>query len=156
MKHKLAFLLAVFAATVLLLAVQKPVFLAWYAVGRGFTAADWWQVVRHGLALDMTVAGYVTALPVLAVLLSLWVRLPERPMRWLLTGYFIAVSVVVAAIFAVDLALYEIGDSGSTARFLSTLPTPVKRWPASISGSACGRPCCLRSMRRRWGGSTRG
>ena len=107
MKHKLAFLLAVFAATVLLLAVQKPVFLAWYAVGRGFTAADWWQVVRHGLALDMTVAGYVTALPVLAVLLSLWVRLPERPMRWLLTGYFIAVSVVVAAIFAVDLALYE-------------------------------------------------
>lgn len=79
MKHKLAFLLAVFAATVLLLAVQKPVFLAWYAVGRGFTAADWWQVVRHGLALDMTVAGYVTALPVLAVLLSLWVRLPERP-----------------------------------------------------------------------------
>ena len=40
MKHKLAFLLAVFAATVLLLAVHKPVFLAWYAVGRGFTAAD--------------------------------------------------------------------------------------------------------------------
>lgn len=107
MKHKLAFLLAVFAATVLLMAVQKPVFLAWYAVGQGFTAADWWQVVRHGLTLDLTVAGYVTALPVLAVLLSLWVRLPEHPVRRVLTGYFVAVSVVAAAIFAVDLALYE-------------------------------------------------
>lgn len=107
MRKKLAFLLAVFAATVLLMAVQKPVFLAWYAVGQGFTAADWWQVVRHGLTLDLTVAGYVTALPVLVVLLSLWVRLPERPVRRVLMGYFVAVSVVAAAIFAVDLALYE-------------------------------------------------
>ena len=41
MKHKLAFLLAVFAATVLLLAVQKPVFLAWYAVGRAPTGGRW-------------------------------------------------------------------------------------------------------------------
>ncbi|MDE5624238.1 MAG: LTA synthase family protein [Alistipes sp.] len=107
MGKKLLFLAAVFAATVLLMAVQKPVFLAWYAAGQGFAAADWWQVVRHGLSLDMTVAGYVTALPVLLVLLSLWVRLPQRPVRGVLTGYFIAVSIVAAAIFAVDLALYE-------------------------------------------------
>ena len=57
MGKKLLFLAAVFAATVLLMAVQKPVFLAWYAAGQGFAAADWWQVVRHGLSLDMTVAG---------------------------------------------------------------------------------------------------
>ncbi|MDE5691985.1 MAG: LTA synthase family protein, partial [Alistipes sp.] len=76
------------------MAVQKPVFLAWYAAGQGFAAADWWQVVRHGLSLDMTVAGYVTALPVLLVLLSLWVRLPQRPVRRVLTGYFIAGSIV--------------------------------------------------------------
>lgn len=107
MKHKSVFLFAVFAATVLLLAVQKPVFLAWYACGQGFSAADWWQVVRHGLSLDMTVAGYVTALPLLVVLLSLWVPLPERIMRRAFMVYFAVVSVVVAAIFAVDLALYE-------------------------------------------------
>lgn len=107
MKHKSVFLFAVFAATVLLLAVQKPVFLAWYAWGQGFSAADWWQVVRHGLSLDMTVAGYVTALPVLVVLFSLWVPLPERIMRRAFMAYFAVVSVVVAAIFAVDLALYE-------------------------------------------------
>lgn len=107
MKRKLLFLFAVFFATACLMAVQKPLFLAWHAVGQGFSAADWWQVVRHGFSLDMTVAGYVTALPLLAVLLSLWVRLPERWMRRLLTGYFVAVSVVAAAVFAVDIALYE-------------------------------------------------
>ncbi len=106
-KRKLLFLFAVFASTACLMALQKPLFLAWHAVGQSFSATDWWQVLRHGFLLDMTVAGYVTALPVLAVLLSLWVRLPERWTRRVLTGYFVVVSVVAAAIFAVDIALYE-------------------------------------------------
>ena len=39
MRRKLAFLVAVFCATVLAMAVQKPVFMAWYAAeaaGAGF------------------------------------------------------------------------------------------------------------------------
>ena len=107
MKRRLVFLFAVFAATACLMALQKPLFLAWHAVGQGFSAADWWQVVRHGFLLDMTVAGYVAVLPLLAVLLSLWVRLPDRWMRRVLTGYFVVVSVFAAAVFAVDIALYE-------------------------------------------------
>lgn len=108
MKRKLTFLVAVFAATLLAMALQKPVFLLWYA----HLAADasWGElagVVLHGLHLDLTVAGYVTALPLLVVLLSLWVRLPERLWRPLLRGYFVAVSLFTAAIFAVDIALYE-------------------------------------------------
>ena len=55
----------------------------------------------------MTVAGYVTALPLLAVLLSLWVRIPERVWRGVLTAYFALIAVVTAVIFAVDVALYE-------------------------------------------------
>lgn len=108
MKNKLLFLLALFVATVGLMAVQKPIFLAYYAAEAaeaGF--AGWWGVIRHGLTLDMTVAGYVTALPLLAVLLSLWVRLPERAWRGVLTGYFVAIAIVTSAIFSVDVALYE-------------------------------------------------
>ena len=108
MKRKLTFLVAVFCATVLVMAVQKPVFMAWYAeeaAGAGF--GGWLDVLWHGLTLDMTVAGYVTALPVLAVLLSLWVRIPEKVWRGVLTGYFVLIAVVTAVIFAVDVALYE-------------------------------------------------
>ena len=108
MRRKLAFLVAVFCATVLMMAVQKPVFMAWYAAeAAGTGLGGWMDVLWHGLTLDMTVAGYVTALPLLAVLLSLWVRIPERVWRGVLTAYFVLVAVTTAVIFAVDVALYE-------------------------------------------------
>lgn len=108
MRRKLAFPIAVFAATVVMMAVQKPVFMAYYAVeaaGAGFRG--WIDVLWHGLTLDLTVAGYVTALPILVTLLSLWLRLPEKVWRGVLTGWFVLVAVATAVIFAVDVALYE-------------------------------------------------
>ncbi len=108
MRRKLAFPIAVFAATVVMMAVQKPVFMAYYAVeaaGAGFRG--WIDVLWHGLTLDMTVAGYVTALPVLVTLLSLWLRLPGKVWRGVLTTWFVLVAVTTAVIFAVDVALYE-------------------------------------------------
>ena len=108
MRRKLAFPIAVFAATVVMMAVQKPVFMAYYAVeaaGAGFRG--WMEVLWHGLTLDMTVAGYVTALPILVTLLSLWLRLPEKVWRGVLTTWFVLVAVTTAVIFAVDVALYE-------------------------------------------------
>lgn len=108
MKRKFAFLVAVFGATVVLMAVQKPLFMAFYAAeAAGAGLGGWLAVVWHGLTLDMTVAGYVTALPILAALVSLWVRMPERVWRGVLTAYFVLISVVTAVIFAVDAALYE-------------------------------------------------
>ena len=75
--RKLAFVLGVFCATVLAMAVQKPVFLAYYAADAAqASVGEWLGVVWHGLTLDSTVAGYVTALPLLLTLVSLWVRLP--------------------------------------------------------------------------------
>ena len=58
MRRKLAFLVAVFCATVVMMAVQKPVFMAYYAVeasGAGFRG--WIDVRWHGLTLDLSVAG---------------------------------------------------------------------------------------------------
>lgn len=49
MRRKLAFLVAVFCATVLAMAVQKPVFMAWYAAeaaGAGFGAG--WRCCGTG------------------------------------------------------------------------------------------------------------
>mgnify|MGYP003374824538 CR=1 FL=1 len=108
MKRKITFVLAVFGATLLAMAVQKPVFLAWYAAeaaGAGF--GGWCAVIWHGLSLDATVAGYVTALPLLLTLLSCWVRFPERLWRRVMTGYFVLVALLTAVVFAVDVALYE-------------------------------------------------
>ena len=107
MRRKLAFPIAVFAATVVMMAVQKPVFMAYYAVeAAGAGIRGWIDVLWHGLTLDMTVAGYVTALPILVTLLSLWLRLPGKVWRGVLTTWFVLVAVTTAVIFAVDVALY--------------------------------------------------
>ncbi len=105
MKRKLLFPIAVFAATTLLMVLWKPVFLAYYAVEASI--GEWFAVLGHGLLLDLTVAGYVTVLPLLLTWLTLWVRIPARAGRLLLNGYFVVVSLVASLLFAVDLALYE-------------------------------------------------
>lgn len=105
--RKIRFLLAVFALSVCWMALQKPLFLLWYAdQAAACTPAEWWGVLWHGLKLDLTVAGYITALPLLVTLLSVWVRLPEGFVRPFFKGYFALVSVVTAVVVAVDLALY--------------------------------------------------
>ena len=125
MRRKLAFPIAVFAATVVMMAVQKPVFMAYYAVeAAGAGIRGWIDVLWHGLTLDMTVAGYVTALPILVTLLSLWLRLPEKVWRGVLTTWFVLVAVTTAVIFAVDVALYEHGGFRIDSTVLIYLAAP--------------------------------
>ena len=146
MKRKIAFLAAVFAVTVVLMALQKPVFMAWYAAdaaGLGFGA--WLAVLGHGLSLDMTVAGYVTVLPLLMTLLSLWVRLPERFWRRFFAAYFAVISVVTALIFAVDVALYEHWGFRLDATILIYLTDP-KDAMASVDWGTAVRQIVLAAL----------
>ena len=59
MVKKLRFLFATWLSTLVLMALQKPIFLAWYAeqaAEHGW--AEYLQVIWHGLLLDSTMAGY--------------------------------------------------------------------------------------------------
>ncbi|MEG2023060.1 MAG: LTA synthase family protein [Alistipes sp.] len=107
MKRRITFLLATFCTTLVLLVLQKPVFLLFYASQAAAASPhEWLQVVLHGLTLDLTVAGYVTALPLLLTILSLWLRLSDRMWRAIFATYFVLISLFVAAVCAVDLGLY--------------------------------------------------
>lgn len=107
MKNKLLFLFFVFLATVLFLVVQKPVFLLFYGPEAACASfGEWMQVLWHGMTLDLTVAGYITAFPLLLTIASLWAPLPDCLWRTILNTYFVLVSLAVASIFAVDLGLY--------------------------------------------------
>lgn len=88
-----------------LLAIQKPVFMLYHhALASGCSLIDYLKVITHGLLLDCTIAGYLTALPLLMTLVSVW--LPGSFYRKLLKGYFGIMAVSIAAIFSVDVALY--------------------------------------------------
>ena len=87
--------------------LQKPAFLLFYHTRAAEASfGEWLGVLWHGLSLDCTVAGYVTAFPVLVVLASFWIPLSQRVWRIVLTVYFSLIALVTAAIFAVDLNLY--------------------------------------------------
>ena len=75
-----------------------------HALAKGNTFADFLQVMLHGLKLDCTIAGYLTALPLLLTLISIWVR--GEWLKTTLKGYFFLTAILVSAIFAVDVALY--------------------------------------------------
>ena len=63
MKKRIAALAATFVLWVVLFVLQKPVFLLMYAGG----LTNIFPVIAHGLPLDLSVAGYMTAIPALAL-----------------------------------------------------------------------------------------
>jgi hypothetical protein len=105
MRRRLLFLLIAFAAWLPVLVIQKPMFMLYHHdLAGGCTAADWLRVAKHGLRLDSTIAGYLTIIPLLFTLASVW--LPGKYLRKSLTVYFGIMATLVAMIFAADVALY--------------------------------------------------
>ena len=105
MCKRLIFLLAAFAAWLPVFMIQKPLFMLYHQTLAKASLTEYLQVIWHGLALDCTVAGYLTVIPFLFILLSVW--LPGKFYRKILTVYFLVMAISIAAIFAVDVALYE-------------------------------------------------
>lgn len=108
MLYNLLFLALLFATTVILGAIQKPLFLIWYhTLASGCDAADFAGVVANGLKLDITIAGYITALPLLIMLVALW--LPNgggKATKRIIRVYLCVMAAIVAVLFAGNLSLY--------------------------------------------------
>ena len=76
--------------------LQKPAFLLFYhARAAEASFGEWLGVLWHGLSLDCTVAGYVTAFPVLVALASFWIPLSQRVWRIVLTVYFSLIALIL-------------------------------------------------------------
>ena len=125
MLRKIIFIAALFIATVLLMALQKPLFLLWYApLAADASASELLAVSWHGLMLDSTTAGYVCVVPLLVMIATVWIPLSERTVRRVLNIYFTVISVAVAVIVAVDLALYKYWGFRLDDTILLYLKTP--------------------------------
>lgn len=106
MSRRIFRFLALFLLAVLVMALQKGLFmLANFGVygDVGFTAA--WQAVVAGLKMDMCMAGYLTAVPGLVLILSGWLlpRVADAAMR----VWYVIASFVISATFILDTVLYS-------------------------------------------------
>ena len=124
---------ALFAMSLLVMAIENPLFLLWYhAQAAEASAAELALVVWNGLKLDQTVAGYITALPLLVVLAALWI--PGRWSRSVLKGYLLVIAAVSATAFAANLALYEYWAFPLDSSVLQYLASPKEALASVTAG----------------------
>jgi phosphoglycerol transferase MdoB-like AlkP superfamily enzyme len=106
MKSRIIKLIFTFALFVLIFAVQKPLFMVCHsALYADATAAEWLEVVRHGLPLDLSIAGYLTVVPGLLLAASVWLR--RGALRMVFRVYFALVALLLSVIFTLNIALYS-------------------------------------------------
>ena len=131
MKKRIIYIVSYFFTLLLLFVIQKPLFMLYNdAVGKEVSVNDFWQVMWHGVSLDATTAGYLTALPLLVILVSIWVR--KLSLRKFLLPYYILAAILVSVVFVVDMGLYPFWGFKLDASIFLYLDSP-KEAMASVS-----------------------
>ena len=131
MKKRIIYIISCFFTLLLLFVIQKPLFMLYNdATDKGAGLGDFWQVMWHGISLDATTAGYLTALPLLVILVSIWVR--KMSLRKFLLPYYILASLLVSVVFVVDMGLYPFWGFKLDASIFLYLDSP-KEAMASVS-----------------------
>ena len=133
MRRNISVIVLMYLLTTVLMALQKPLFLAWYAARAAeASGADIWGVGWNGLLLDSTTAAYLTVVPWLMMLVAVWVKIPERVMRPLLTAYFAVMAFISSLIVAVDMGLFRYWGFRIDSTIFPYLATP-KEAAASVT-----------------------
>ena len=91
---------------ILIFIIQKPIFMIRYhSLMSDCGTSDFLKVIWHGLTLDLSMAGYLTAVPALILITSIWIV--GKWMRQVMKIYFIVASILVSMTFIVNLELYD-------------------------------------------------
>lgn len=105
MKRRLIQFITTYFLFVFIFILQKPIFMAYYhALYNKVSWMEWFSVIWHGLPLDLSLAGYLTAIPGLLLIATSWTR--SNVIRHIRRVYFLLVAVLMACIFIGDLGLY--------------------------------------------------
>ena len=109
--------------TVVVFIVAKVGFMLCCKEGHEFTAGDMWQVITHGLSLDLSTALYILIVPFLLTIVSVWWK-NEKVQKWILRIYFIIIAIALALAFVADTSLYPFWGFKLDASCLQFLETP--------------------------------
>ena len=137
MRCRVSFLLKTYLWTVVLFILAKVVFMLSCQEGHPFSAGDMWQVIIHGLTLDLSTALYFLILPFLIVLVSLW-----QVGKWtsiVLRIYFAIISLAFSLAFVADTSLYPFWNFKLDASCLQYLDTPTDAMASVSTGYLLGR-----------------
>ena len=126
MVARIFYLAKLFIVFLLFFFLQKVLFI--YSNGTA-SAGELFQVLRHGLGLDMSTTGYLLILPFIVIWASIWVRLNPRT---ILRPYFILIAILLSVICVADASLYAFWKFKLDATIFNYMDAP-KQALASVS-----------------------
>ena len=133
MKQRFGWLLRLYIVFLAIFAAQKVAFMLIDAPqGSAYGMGDYAEVALHGLLLDVPMAGYLIALPLLVAIATAWVPRGVRLRAWLL-AYYAAVALCVSVMSVADLSLYPFWQFKLDATIFYYAESP-KDALASVSG----------------------
>ena len=130
MRSRLAFILRYYVILVVVFIIQKPLFILFAGDGQSFSASDCLSVMYHGLAMDLSTAAYVSIIPWVIVLASLFIR--NLNPRKVLRPYHIIAAIALSLIFVADISLYPFWQFKLDASVFLYLDSPGEA-TASVS-----------------------
>lgn len=106
MKRRICFLVGVYCWFFIMFVLQKPLFMLfhWDIYGDA-PLSEWFSVMWHGRSLDNSMAAYITAVPAVLTVATVWLR-----GKWwtpVFRAYFALIAFVVSAITLSDAVLYS-------------------------------------------------
>ena len=131
MKDRILYLVKVYLITICIFVIAKVVFMVANYEGHPFGIADVWEVVKHGLSLDLSTSLYVLIFPFLLTLVSVWWR--PKGLETVMKIYYGVIAVLLMLAFTADTSLYPFWGFKLDASCLQYLSSPVEA-KASVSG----------------------
>ena len=129
MWSRLKFLVSCFLTVWIYFLVQKPIFMLCNAA-KQYSVVDYLSVIWHGAALDATTTGYLTIVPFVLCVVSVWCS--KLPLRKIAMPYYVVVMALVTMIFIGDLSLFSFWESKLDASIFIYIDSP-KNAAASVS-----------------------
>ena len=99
--------------------------------GHPFGIGDVWDVVRHGMGLDLSTGLYVLSVPFLVTMVSVW--WPSKALETMMKIYYGVIAIAMVLAFTADTSLYPFWGFKLDASCLQYLATPAEA-KASVSG----------------------
>ena len=102
----IAFGAAMFGSYLFIFTLLRCLFIL--VAGGGFSLPDMFAAPAHGIAMDCTVAGYLTALPLIIAFLGGIIGVSRRKLVRVLSVIASILGLVIGAVYTVDLLLYPV------------------------------------------------
>lgn len=131
MKQRALYLIKTYLLTVLIFIIAKLAFMFFNQNGHQFVFGDVFDVILHGLSLDLSTALYFLIVPFLVTLVSIYWHNKKVLIR-ILSIYHLILAIAFALAFVVDTSLYAFWNFKLDASCLQYLEAPTEAM-ASVS-----------------------